>query len=206
MPDGLAAAEAAPLICAGVTTYEGIKESAAKPGEWIAISGVGGLGHLAVQFAKAMGLLVCAVDIDDGKLAHATQLGADLAINAKGGDPAAAVKKQTGGGAHGVLITAPSLSAFTQGVGMTRKRGTCVLVGLPPGEFPIPLFDVVANCITIRGSFVGTRQDMAETLAFATAGKVKANIELQALICHQPSLRPTRERRCGIPRSPRPLA
>ena len=181
VPDGLAAAEAAPLICAGVTTYKGIKESAAKPGEWIAISGVGGLGHLAVQFAKAMGLLVCAVDIDDGKLAHATQLGADLAINAKGGDPAAAVKKQTGGGAHGVLITAPSLSAFTQGVGMTRKRGTCVLVGLPPGEFPIPLFDVVANCITIRGSFVGTRQDMAETLAFATAGKVKANIELQAL-------------------------
>jgi propanol-preferring alcohol dehydrogenase len=181
VPDGLAAAEAAPLICAGVTTYKGIKESAAKPGEWIAISGVGGLGHLAVQFAKAMGLLVCAVDIDDGKLAHATRLGADLAINAKSGDPAAAVKKQTGGGAHGVLITAPSLSAFTQGVGMTRKRGTCVLVGLPPGEFPIPLFDVVANCITIRGSFVGTRQDMAETLAFATAGKVKANIELQAL-------------------------
>jgi len=181
LPEGLGAAEAAPLICAGVTTYKGIKESAAKPGEWIAISGVGGLGHLAVQFAKAMGLLVCAVDIDDGKLAQAMQLGADLAINAKGGDAAAAVKKQTGGGAHGVLITAPSLSAFTQGVGMTRKRGTCVLVGLPPGEFPIPLFDVVANCITIRGSFVGTRQDMAETLAFATAGKVKANIELQAL-------------------------
>jgi len=97
VPAGLAAAEAAPLICAGVTTYKGIKESAAKPGEWVAISGVGGLGHLAVQFAKAMGLLVCAVDIDDGKLAHATKLGADLAINAKG-DPAAAVKKQTGGG------------------------------------------------------------------------------------------------------------
>ena len=128
-----------------------------------------------------MGLLVCAVDIDDGKLAHAKQLGAELVINAKAGDPAAAVKKKTGGGAHGVLITAPSLSAFKQGVGMTRKRGTCVLVGLPPGEFPIPLFDVVANCITIRGSFVGTRQDMAEALAFATAGKVKADIELQPL-------------------------
>ena len=181
VPDGLAAAEAAPLICAGVTTYKGIKESAARPGEWIAISGVGGLGHLAIQYAKAMGLLVCAVDIDDGKLAHAKQLGAELAINAKTGDPAAAVKKKTGGGAHGVLITAPSLSAFNQGVGMTRKRGTCVLVGLPPGEFPIPLYDVVANCITIRGSFVGTRQDMAEALAFATAGKIKADIELQPL-------------------------
>src|SRR5271163_4578225 len=181
VPDGIAAAEAAPLICAGVTTYKGIKESAAKPGEWIAISGVGGLGHLAIQYAKAMGLLVCAVDIDDGKLAHAKQLGAERLINANAGDPATAVKKETGGGAHAVLITAPSLGAFKQGVGMTRKRGTCVLVGLPPGEFPIPLYDVVANCITIRGSFVGTRQDMAETLAFAAEGKIKADIELQPL-------------------------
>ena len=181
IPAGLAAEDAAPMICAGITTYKGIKETEAKPGEWIAISGVGGLGHLAMQYAKAMGLLVCAIDIDDGKLAHAKRLGADLVINAKTGDPAAAVKKATGGGAHGVLITAPSLIAFKQGVGMTRKRGTCVLVGLPPGEFPVPLFDVVANCITIRGSFVGTRQDMAEALAFAVKGKVKADIELQPL-------------------------
>jgi propanol-preferring alcohol dehydrogenase len=113
--------------------------------------------------------------------AHAKRLGADLIINAKEGDAAAAVKKGTDGGAHGVLITAPSLGAFKQGIGMARKRGTCVLVGLPPGEFPIPLFDVVANCITIRGSFVGTRQDMAEALAFAAEGKVKADIELQPL-------------------------
>jgi alcohol dehydrogenase, propanol-preferring len=181
VPAGLAPADAAPLICAGITTYKGIKETQARPGEWIAISGVGGLGHLAIQYAKAMGLLVCAIDIDDGKLAHATRLGADLAINAKAEDPAAAVKKATGGGAHGVLITAPSLIAFKQGVGMTRKRGTCVLVGLPPGEFPVPLFDVVANCVTIRGSFVGTRQDMAEALAFAIGGKVKADIEMQPL-------------------------
>jgi alcohol dehydrogenase, propanol-preferring len=181
VPAGLAAADAAPVICAGITTYKGIKETGAKPGEWIAISGVGGLGHLAIQYAKAMGLLVCAIDIDDGKLAHATRVGADLAINAKAGDLAAAVKNGTGGGAHGVLITAPSLSAFKQGIAMTRKRGTCVLVGLPPGDFPVPLFDVVANCITIRGSFVGTRQDMAEALAFAAAGKVKADIELQPL-------------------------
>ena len=128
-----------------------------------------------------MGLHVCAVDIDEGKLAHAKRLGAEVTINAKAGDPAAAVKKATGGGAHGVLITAPSLGAFKQGVGMARKRGTCVLVGLPPGDFPVPLFDVVANCITIRGSFVGTREDMAEALAFAADGKVKADIELQPL-------------------------
>jgi len=181
IPDGLTAAEAAPLICAGITTYKGLKETAARPGQWVAISGVGGLGHLAIQYAKAMGLLVCAIDIDDGKLVHAKRVGADLVFDAKSGDPAIDLKKATGGGAHGVLITAPSLVAFKQGVGMTRKRGTCVLVGLPPGEFPVPLFDVVANCITIRGSFVGTREDMAEALAFAIAGKVKADIEIQPL-------------------------
>ncbi len=181
IPAGLKPTEAAPLICAGVTTYKGIKETKARPGQWIAISGCGGLGHLGIQYAKAMGLKVCAVDIDDGKLAHAKTLGADVTVNAKTVDPIAAVKAATGGGAHGVLITAPSLPAFNQGVGMTRKLGTCVLVGLPPGEFPTPLFDVVANCISIVGSFVGTRQDMAECLAFAADGRVKADIELQPL-------------------------
>lgn len=181
IPAGLGAREAAPLICAGITTYKGIKETQAKPGEWIVISGVGGLGHLGVQYARAMGLHVCAVDVDDSKLAHAKRLGADVVVNARGADAIAAVKKATNGGAHGVLITAPSLAAFKQGVGMTRKFGTCVLVGLPPGEFPTPLFDVVANCITIRGSFVGNRRDMAEALAFAVDGKVNAEIELQPL-------------------------
>ncbi len=181
IPQDLAATEAAPIICAGITTYKGIKVADVRPGQWIAISGIGGLGHLAVQYAKAMGLKVCAVDIDDGKLAHATRLGADAVVNAKNGDPIEAVRTATDGGAHGVLITAPSLAAFKQGVGMTRKHGTCVLVGLPPGEFPVPLFDVVANCITVRGSFVGNRADMAECLAFAAQGKVKADIELQPL-------------------------
>jgi len=181
IPAGLTPTEAAPLICAGVTTYKGIKVTAARPGEWIAISGVGGLGHLGIQYAKAMGLHVCAVDVDDRKLAHATRLGADAVVNATHGNVVAEVKQATAGGAHGVLITAPSLGAFTQGVAMTRKRGTCVLVGIPPGEFPIPLFDVVANCITVRGSFVGTREDMAEALAFAADGRVKADVELQPL-------------------------
>jgi len=181
IPAGLSANDAATIVCAGVTTYKGIKETKAKPGEWIAISGVGGLGHLAIQYAKAMGLSVCAVDIDDGKLEHAKRLGADAVVNAKVGDVADAVQTITGGGAHGVLITAPSLPAFKQGVAMTRRRGTCVLVGLPPGDFPVPLFDVVAKCITIRGSFVGTREDMAESLAFAASGKVKADYQLQPL-------------------------
>ncbi len=180
IPDALSANEAAPIICAGVTTYKGIKETGARPGEWIAIAGIGGLGHLAIQYAKAMGLHVCAVDVDDSKLAHAKRLGADLVFNASD-DAVSALRKETDGGAHGVLITAPSLAAFRQGIRMTRKRGTCVLVGLPPGEFPVPLFDVVAACITIRGSFVGTRHDMREALAFAAEGKVRAEIELQTL-------------------------
>ena len=181
IPQGLSAVEAAPIICAGVTTYKGIKECATKPGDWVVVSGAGGLGHLAIQYAKAMGLHVCAVDIDDGKLEHATLMGADACVNAKLPDAVELVKKATGGGAHGVLITAPSLAAFKQGVAMTRKRGTCVLTGLPPGEFPFPLFEVVLNCITVRGSLVGTRQDMAEALLFAAEGKVKADIELQPL-------------------------
>ena len=181
IPDGLSATEAAPLICAGITTYKGLKETKAKAGDWVAISGAGGLGHLAIQYAKIMGFQICAIDVDDDKLALAKSMGADLVFNARDGDPAAALRKETGGGAHGVLITAPSLSAFQQGVGMTRKRGTCVLVGLPPGDFPVPLFDVVANCITIRGSFVGTREDMAECLALAAEGRVKADIELAPL-------------------------
>ncbi len=181
IPAGLDAKDAAPIICAGVTTYKGLKETGARPGEWVAISGAGGLGHVAIQYAKAMGLYVVAIDIEESKLAQAKTLGADATVNAKSGDAAAAVKKITEGGAHGVLITAPSLPAFKEGVGMARKLGTCVLVGLPPGDFPVPLFDVVANCITIRGSFVGNREDMAEALDFAVEGKVKADIELQPL-------------------------
>jgi propanol-preferring alcohol dehydrogenase len=96
-------------------------------------------------------------------------------------DPAAAVNDATDGGAHGVLITAPALAAFHQGVAMTRRRGTCVLVGLPAGEFPAPLFEVVLKRITVRGSLVGTRQDLKESLRFAADGKVKADVERQPL-------------------------
>jgi len=129
-----------------------------------------------IWLTKAMGLHVCAVDIDDGKLAHAKCLGADVVVNANSEGAVESGQKATNGGAHGVLITAPSLVAFKQGVSMTRTWGTCVLLGLPPGEFHTPLFDVVAKCITIHGSFVGNRRDMAEALSFAVNGKVKADI------------------------------
>lgn len=171
----------APILCAGVTTYKGLKETEARPGEWVAISGIGGLGHVAVQYAKAMGLHVVAVDVSDSKLALATSLGADAVVNASADDAAEAVRKVTGGGAHGVLVTAPSRPAFHQAIGMARRRGTVSLVGLPPGEFPLPIFDVVLKRITIRGSIVGTRRDLEEAIAFAAEGKVHTTVSVEPL-------------------------
>ena len=166
----------APILCAGVTTYKGLKMTEARPGEWVVISGVGGLGHVAIQYAKAMGMHVAAVDLGPEKMALARKLGAEIAIDAKTQDPAKEIQKQIGG-AHGALVTAVSPIAFKQAVGMLRRGGTCVLNGLPPGEFPVSIFDVVLNGYTIRGSIVGTRLDLEESLAFAGDGKVKATIE-----------------------------
>jgi propanol-preferring alcohol dehydrogenase len=180
LPDGLDFVEAAPLLCAGVTTYKGLKETGARPGEWVVISGIGGLGHLAVQYAKAMGLHVAAIDVADEKLTLARELGAEITVNARTEDPVAKIQ-ETIGGAHGVLITAVSPIAFQQGVNMLRRGGTCVLNGLPPGDFPVSIFDVVLKRLTIRGSIVGTRKDMQEALQFAADGKVKAIIETQPL-------------------------
>ena len=174
-------AEMAPILCAGVTTYKGIKETEAKPGEWIAISGIGGLGQLAVQYAKAMGLHVAALDVTEDKLALARASGADVAVNAKSPEAAASIVKETGGGAHGVLVTAVSPAAFGQALKLVRRKGTVALVGLPPGEFATPIFDVVINRITIRGSIVGGRQDLAEAIAFAAEGKVRARIHRSKL-------------------------
>ncbi len=166
----------APILCAGVTTYKGLKETEAKPGEWVVISGVGGLGHVAIQYAKAMGLKVVAVDIAEDKLKLARETGADLAVNALEADAVDKVLAATGGGAHGVLVTAVSTAAFAQALKMVRRKGTVSLVGLPPGEFPTPIFDVVLKRITVRGSIVGTRRDLDEAIAFAADGKVKAEV------------------------------
>jgi alcohol dehydrogenase, propanol-preferring len=166
----------APILCAGVTTYKGLKETEARPGEWVVIFGVGGLGHVAIQYAKAMGLKVVAVDIAVDKLELARESGADLAVNALAADAVEKVQAATGGGAHGVLVTAVSTAAFAQALKMVRRKGTVSLVGLPPGEFPTPIFDVVLKRITVRGSIVGTRRDLDEAIAFAADGKVKAEV------------------------------
>lgn len=181
LPQGTDFAQIAPILCAGVTTYKGIKETEARPGEWIAISGIGGLGHLAVQYAKAMGLHVAALDVGEEKLALARDLGAELAVDAKAPDAVEQVIKRTGGGAQGVLVTAVSTSAFEQALRLVRRRGTISLVGLPPGNFATPIFDVVLKRITLRGSIVGTRCDLQEAISFAAEGKVRATIERKRL-------------------------
>jgi propanol-preferring alcohol dehydrogenase len=180
IPENLSFVDAAPILCAGVTTYKGLKETDTRPGEWVVISGVGGLGHVAIQYAKAMGLHVAAVDLGPEKTALARKLGAEIAVDAKTQDPPTEIQKKIGG-AHGVLVTAVSTIAFKQAIGMLRRGGTCVLNGLPPGEFPISIFDVVLNRYTVRGSIVGTRVDLEEALRFASEGKVKATIETAPL-------------------------
>ncbi|MGW5240123.1 alcohol dehydrogenase AdhP [Monashia sp. NPDC004114] len=180
IPEGADPVEVAPVLCAGVTVYKGLKMTEARPGEWVVISGIGGLGHVAVQYAKAMGLRVAAVDIADDKLALAQKHGAELTVNALNADPAEVVQKVTGG-AHGVLVTAVHPSAFGQAMHMSRRGGTIVFIGLPPGDFPASIFDIVLKGLTVRGSIVGTRQDLAEALDFYARGHIHATVTTRRL-------------------------
>jgi len=180
IPASLSFANASPVLCAGVTTYKGLKMTEVRPGQWVAVSGVGGLGQAAVQYAKAMGMHVVAVDINPQKLEEAKELGAEIVINAKEVDPASEINLLTGG-VHGALVTAVSPVAFKQAIGMLRRGGTMALVGLPPGSFETPIFDVVLKGLTVRGSIVGTRADLNEALAFAGGGQIHSVIEEQPL-------------------------
>jgi len=180
IPEGADPVEIAPVLCAGVTVYKGLKMTEARPGQWVVISGIGGLGHIAVQYAVAMGLRVAAVDIAEDKLALARKHGAEITVNAMDGDPVEAIQAQTGG-VHGVLVTAVHPAAFGQAIGMTRRGGTIVFNGLPPGDFPAPIFDVVLKGLTIRGSIVGTRQDMTEAIDFYARGLIHPTVSTRSL-------------------------
>jgi propanol-preferring alcohol dehydrogenase len=162
--------------------YKGLKVADTRPGNWVVVSGIGGLGHMAVQYARAMGLNVAAVDVDDAKLDLARRLGASVTVNASTTDPVARIKKEIGG-AHGALVTAVSPKAFEQAIGMVRRGGTVSLTGLPPGQFPLDIFifGMVLNGITVRGSIVGTRLDLQESLDFAAHGRVKATVTTDKL-------------------------
>lgn len=180
IPDGIDLVEVAPILCAGVTVYKGLKMTETKPGQWVVISGVGGLGHIAVQYARAMGMRVAAVDIDDAKLALATRHGAEVVVNATKQDPVQVIKKATGG-AHGVLVTAVHPAAFGQAIQLSRRGGTIVFNGLPPGDFPAPIFDLVLEGLTVRGSIVGTRADMVEALDFYARGLIHPTVATRRL-------------------------
>ncbi len=173
----------APILCAGVTTYRGLKRTRARPGQWMAVVGIGGLGHIAVQYARAMGLRVAAVDVAADKLALAKTLGAEILINGREGDAVKAVQEQIGG-AHGAVVTAIAPAAFEQAIGMLRPGGTVAYIGLPGGDkdaIRASISMLVNSELSVRGSSVGTRQDLAEAIDFASRGVVSAQIERQPL-------------------------
>lgn len=180
VPKGADPIEVAPVLCAGITVYKGLKVSAVSPGQWVTISGIGGLGHVAVQYATAMGLRVAAVDVADSKLALAARHGAELLVNADEEDPVEKVRQATGG-TDAVLVTAVNPAAFAQAIGMVRRGGTVTFTGLPPGEFPTPIFDTVLKGLTLRGSIVGTRQDMVEALDFYARGSIHPTVHTRRI-------------------------
>jgi propanol-preferring alcohol dehydrogenase len=183
LPSGTDPYAMAPILCAGVTTYRGLKRTGARPGQWVVISGIGGLGHIAVQYARAMGLRVAAVDVSADKLSLATALGAELAVNAAETDPVATIQ-QTIGGAHAAVVTAVATRAFEQAILMLRPAGTVTYIGLPGGtsdEIRASISAIVNGELTVRGSNVGTRQDLNEAVAFAANGLVKAKIRIAEL-------------------------
>ncbi|KFY10379.1 hypothetical protein V491_07678, partial [Pseudogymnoascus sp. VKM F-3775] len=186
IPPGIDLASVAPILCAGITVYKGLKESNACPGQTVAIVGAGGgLGTLAIQYAKAMGLEVLAVDGGSEKGALCKKLGAGTYIDYQASkDLVADIKAATdeGIGPHAVLLIAPFEKPFQQATGYIRPRGTIVAIGMPANaHLQAPVFDIVVKMITIKGSYVGNRRDTAEALQFFARGVVSAPFEVMGL-------------------------
>jgi len=172
VPAGVDPFDAAPLTCAGVTTYKAVKVSGAKPADLVAIWGIGGLGHLALQYARIAGASVVAVDLFDDKLDLARDLGAEFTVNASRQDPVAAIKELGGADAAVVLAVAPK--AFEQAFASLRRGGTMALVALPAeNTMELPIFETVLNGISVVGSIVGTRLDLREVFELHAAGKTR---------------------------------
>jgi propanol-preferring alcohol dehydrogenase len=176
VPDALLSEEAAPLFCAGVTVYHAIKKSGIKPGQRLAVFGIGGLGHLAVQIAKCFGAQVIAIDIAEDKLEFARRLGADITINA-----ASEVAKQIRklGGAHVAVVTSAAKAAYDAAFYAVRSSGTLMVVGMPADDLSFPA--IMMREISIMSSATGTRDDLREVLELAAAGKVKCQVETRRL-------------------------
>ncbi|MFJ9776880.1 alcohol dehydrogenase AdhP [Kitasatospora sp. NPDC101157] len=180
VPDGIDPLDAAPLSCAGVTTYKALKVSGARPGTRVLVSGIGGLGHLALQYARIFGAETIAVDVTDDKLALARDLGADHVIDARTQDVAAEV--QALGGAHAAIALAVSNASFQAAYGALRRGGTLVLVALPAGgKLELPVFDTVLNGTKVIGSIVGTREDLTEVFRLHALGRTRVIRETRRL-------------------------
>jgi propanol-preferring alcohol dehydrogenase len=176
VPENLSSEEAAPLFCAGVTVYHAIKKSGIKPGQRLAVFGIGGLGHLAVQIAKCFGAQVIAIDISEDKLDFARRLGADITINAAT-EVARQIRKL--GGAHVAVVTSAAKAAYDAAFYAVRSSGTLMVVGMPAEDLSFPA--IMMREISIMSSATGTRDDLREVLELAAAGKVKCEVETRPL-------------------------
>ena len=173
VPEGLDPAQASSITCAGVTTYKAIKEAQLQPGQWTVIFGAGGLGNLAVQYAKKVfNAHVVAVDINNDKLALAKEVGADIVINGHEVEDVAALIQEKTGGAHSAVVTAVSKVAFNQAVDSVRAGGRVVAVGLPSEMIDLSIVKTVLDGIQVIGSLVGTRKDLEEAFQFGAEGLV----------------------------------
>jgi propanol-preferring alcohol dehydrogenase len=175
LPDTVSFEEAAPLFCAGLTAHRALKSSGLAAGQRVAVFGVGGLGHLAIQIVKAKGAVPIAVDIADDKLALARELGAAHTINAGSEDTRKVLRGL--GGAHIVIVTSASKAAYESAFGCVRKGGTLAVVGMPPEAVPVSMVGLVAGEIRVVASAVGTREDMRELLELAATGAVRCRYE-----------------------------
>jgi propanol-preferring alcohol dehydrogenase len=172
VPDGVSSLDAAPLTCAGVTTYKALKVANIQPTERVAVFGIGGLGHLGVQYARILGGTVIAVDVEDPKLELARDLGAEHLVNAAKVDPVAAIQKL--GGADVALVLAASPKVFEQAFSSLSRGGRLICVALPAEQqMSISIFETVLKGLSIIGSIVGTRQDLAEVFALHAAGRTR---------------------------------
>ena len=181
VPEGLDAKQATSITCAGVTTYKAIKEAKIEPGQWIVIYGVGGLGNLAIQYAKKVfNFKVIGVDINDDKLALAKESGADLIFNSTDKDPAEWIQNEVGG-AHAAVVTAVSKIAFKQAVDSVRPTSRVVNVGLPPETMDLDIIKSVLDGIQVVGSLVGPRKDLEESFMFGAEGMVVPVVQSRRL-------------------------
>ena len=179
IPDGLDDAEAAPLLCAGVTSYRALKKAGVGPGQRVAVFGVGGLGHLAVQLAQAMGATVYALDVSESKLALARELGAVHALLATEADSLKQLRKT--GGMHAAVVTSASPAAYAAALRVLRPMGTLCVVGLPAEPLQFQALALVSSEAHVVGSAVGTRQDLREVLDLAARGLVRCRVKVSPL-------------------------